>query len=129
MVAALTGNYRPEHVFGLRQNLEAFDYVQRQLAACDTVIDAHVQALAARATHTSTPLPTARRWQKPQGNEPRFELRTPLHRLTGVDLSQVDGIRPYTALRLAASTIAQVLVLRPELLTSSSVIVRPALPS
>jgi hypothetical protein len=35
IVAALTGNYRAEHVFVLRQNLEVFDYVQPQLAACD----------------------------------------------------------------------------------------------
>lgn len=100
IVAALTGNYRPEHVFGLRQNLEAFDYVQQQLAACDTVIEAHLHTLAALTPPTSTPLPTARPRQKPQGNEPRFELRTPLHQLTGVDLSQVDGIGPYTTLRL-----------------------------
>ena len=29
-------------------------------------------------------------------------MRTPLHQLTGVDLSQIDGIGPYTALRLVA---------------------------
>jgi transposase len=100
IVAALTGNYRPEHLFGLRQNLEAFDHVQQQLAACDRAIEAHLQTVAALATRTSKPLPAARPRQKPQGNEPRFELRTPLHQLTGVDLSQVDCIGPYTALRL-----------------------------
>ena len=47
-----------------------------------------------------SPLPAARRRQKPQHNEPRFDLRTPLHQLTGVDLSQIDGIGPYNALRL-----------------------------
>ena len=34
IVAALTGNYRPEHVFVLQQNLELFDALHRQLAAC-----------------------------------------------------------------------------------------------
>jgi transposase len=100
IVAALTGNYRPEHVFGLRQNLEAFDHVQQQIGACDTAIEAHLQTLAAHATHATTPLPPARPRQKPRDNEPRFELRTPLHQLTGVDLSQLDGIGPYNALRL-----------------------------
>lgn len=102
IVAALTGNYRPEHVFCLRQNLEAFDHIQQQLAACDTVIEAHLQMLAAHATRATTPLPAARRRQKPRDNEPRFELRAPLHQLTGVDLSQLDGIGPYNALRLLA---------------------------
>lgn len=31
-----------------------------------------------------------------------FDIRTPLYQLTGVDLSQIDGIGPYTALRLVA---------------------------
>ncbi len=57
-------------------------------------------ALAAHATPPTTPLPAARPRQKPRRNEPRFELRTPLHQLTGVDLSQLDGIGPYHALRL-----------------------------
>ena len=100
IVAALTGNYRPEHVFALRQNLEAFDYVQLQLAACDRAIDAHLQTLVALATHAATPVPAARPRQKPQGHEPRFDMRTPLHALAGVDLSQVECIGPYTALRL-----------------------------
>jgi transposase len=100
IVAALTGNYRPEHVFALRQNLEAFDHYQRQLAACDTAIEAYLQTLAAHAAPVTTPLPPPRPRQKPRNNEPRFELRTPLHQLTGVDLSQLDGIGPYNALRL-----------------------------
>src|SRR5207249_6686266 len=33
IVAALTGHYRPEHVFVLQQNLELFDACQTQLAA------------------------------------------------------------------------------------------------
>jgi transposase len=102
IIAALTGNYRSEHVFVLQQNLELFDVSQQQLAACDAAIDLHLGRLTAAATKPTTPLPAARRRQKPQANEPRFDLRTPLHRLTGADLSQIDAIGPYTALRLLA---------------------------
>jgi hypothetical protein len=35
IAAALTGHYRPEHLFVLRQNLEIFDAFQRQLESCD----------------------------------------------------------------------------------------------
>jgi len=102
IAAALTGNYRPEHVFVLQQNLELFDTYQQQLVACDAAIEAHLATLTARAAPPTTPLPAARPRQKPRDNEPRFDLRTPLHTLTGVDLSQIDGIGPYTALRLVA---------------------------
>ena len=47
IVAALTGYYRPEHVFVLRQNLELFDACQRQLAACDRAIEGQIQDLTA----------------------------------------------------------------------------------
>jgi len=41
--------------------------------------------------------------KKPRDNEPRFEIRAPLHQLTGgVDLTQIDGITSYTALKLLA---------------------------
>ena len=49
IIAALTGHYRPEHVFVLQQNLELFDMYHRQLAACDVAIEAHVATLAAQA--------------------------------------------------------------------------------
>lgn len=100
LLAALRGNYRAEHVFVLQQNLELFDIYQQQLAACDRTIEGHLAHLAVTASSAS-PLPAARRRpRKAKDNEPAFDLRTPLHQLTGVDLSQIDGIGPYNALRL-----------------------------
>ncbi|MGQ0735501.1 MAG: IS110 family transposase [Acidobacteriota bacterium] len=101
IVAALTGNYRAEQVFVLQQNLELFDMYQQQLASCDTAIEAHLAPLAATTAPPPSALPAARRRPNArEKNEPRFDLRTPLHQLTGVDLSQIDGIGPYNALRL-----------------------------
>jgi transposase len=99
-VAALTGNYRPEHLFVLRQNLELFDSYQRQLTACDAATDVHPRQLSASVASPPAPLPPARSTKKPRANEPQFDVRSPLHHLTGVDLSQIDGIGPYNALRL-----------------------------
>ena len=64
-------------------------------------IEAHIQSLTAPLGPPATPLPDRRVTRKPHDNEPRFEIRTPLHQLTGgVDLTQIDGIAPYTALKL-----------------------------
>jgi hypothetical protein len=101
IVAALTGNYRPEHLFVLQQNLALFDACQTQLAACDRAIEAHLHTLAVQVEAPTRPLPAPRVTKKPRDNEPRFEVRGPLHRLThGVDLSQIDGLTPYSALKL-----------------------------
>lgn len=101
--AALTGHYRPEHLFVLQQNLELFDTCQIQLAACDRAIEAQVQTLTATREAPATPLPAPRVHRRIADNDPHFEIRTPLHQLTGgVDLTQIDGIGPYTALKLIA---------------------------
>ena len=103
ITAALTGHYRPEHLFVLQQNLELFDTYQRQMAACDAAIEAHVLTLAVQAPAAASPLPAPRtRKTSYDKNEPRFDIRTPLHQLTGVDLTQLDAIGPYSALRLLA---------------------------
>ena len=103
IVEALTGCYAPEHLFVLQQNLELFDTCQAQIAACDRAIEAHVQTLTAERPTPPTSVPAARRSRSPIGNEPRFEIRQPLYQLTGgVDLTQIDGVAPYSALKLLA---------------------------
>jgi hypothetical protein len=100
---ALTGHYRPEHLFVLHHNLELFDACQTQLAACDRAIAAHIQVRTASLEAPTTRLPAPRVTRKRADNEPHFEIRTPLHQLTGgVDLTQIDGIAPYTALKIIA---------------------------
>jgi transposase len=104
IVAALTGHYRPEHLFVLQQNLELFDIYRQQLTACDAAIQAHLATLTAQAPPPARPLPAPRTKTPPKArdNAPRFDIRTPLHHLTGIDLTQIDTIGPYSALRLLA---------------------------
>ena len=103
IIAALTGNYRPEHLFVLQQNLALFDTCQIHLAACDRAIEDQIHILTATQPAPPTPLPAPRVHRRIIDNDPHFEIRTPLHHLTGgVDLTQIDGIGPYTALKLIA---------------------------
>jgi hypothetical protein len=64
------------------------------LAACDRAIEAHGQDLTATLEVPPTPLPARRVNRKRADNEPHFEIRTPLHQLTGgVDLTQIAALR------------------------------------
>jgi transposase len=99
---SLTGNYRAEHLFALRQNLELFDTIQRQIRDCDGEVETLLQRLARKQKKPKRALPQPRCKFKLCDNEPRFEIRDPLFRLSGIDLTQIDGIAPYTALRLIA---------------------------
>jgi hypothetical protein len=102
IVAALTGHDREEQVFAVQQHLALFDGCHVQLTACDAAIERQVQRLAAAVAPPATPLPPPRATPRTaRRQEPTFDIRGPLHQLTGgVDLSQIDGIGPYTALRL-----------------------------
>ena len=101
-VAALTGNYRPEHIFALKQNLALFEYDQGTLGECDTIIERHLGTLAQQTEPPASPLPPRRTKAQSRSKEPRFDTRGYLYRLTGADLSQIDGIGPYQALRLVS---------------------------
>jgi transposase len=103
IAAALTGNYRAEHLLALKQNFEASQFLLKQIAECDAVIEALLTSLAEQQPQPPAALPAARRPRQPKNREPRFDIRTPLHRLTGgTDLSQIDSIGPHAALQLIA---------------------------
>ena len=48
LVAALTGNYRAEHLFSLRQNFAAYEFHLGQIAECDAAVEALLQTLTAQ---------------------------------------------------------------------------------
>lgn len=98
--AALTGYFRAEHVFALRQAVELYDIHQTKIAECDAEIEAVLRAIATDCAAPDAPLPP--RWHAKGKNEPTFDVRAGLYRLLGADLSQIHGLGPYTVLRLVA---------------------------
>jgi transposase len=99
LTAALTGNYRDEHVFALKQAVELYEFYQGRIAECDREIEQALARLNQKKACPDTALPKARH-RKKQHNEPDFAVREALYAHTGVDLTQIHGFGPYTALRL-----------------------------
>lgn len=101
IAAALQGDYRPELVFVLQQELHLYEVFQAQIAACDGQIEHCLSQFADRVDVSTTPLPPAkRRGKKQPGNAPHFDLRTHLYRISGVDFTQIDGVGGLTVLTL-----------------------------
>jgi transposase len=98
--AALTGNYRPEHIFALRHALDLYDVHHAKIAECDVEIEAVLRTLNIDRVAPDAPLPAVRHAKS--RNEPTFEVRSALYTLLGADLSQIHGFGPYTVLRLVA---------------------------
>ncbi len=90
---ALVGDYRPEHLFTLRQSLASYRHYQRLIGECDAEVQALLGAFASAIDPAVHPLPPATTsHRKPQGNAPRFDLRAELYRILGLDLTQVPGL-------------------------------------
>ena len=99
---ALTGTYRAEHLFALEQALALYDTYQEKASACDTRIQAVLKELSIRRGHEAGPLPSPRQRIRRQPNGMDFDVRAALYALLGKDLTQINGLGPYLALRLIA---------------------------
>ena len=97
IAASLQGHWRAEHLFSLKQALDAFDFCGAQLAECDREIEAQLQALQATEAE-----PAKGKKRGRSRNAPRFDLRTRLYQMCGVDLTRIDGIDVTTALVVAS---------------------------
>ena len=94
---SLQGNWRAEHLFALKQALDAFDFCGTQLAECDAQIQAQLQAL-----HVREDAPAQGKKRGRARNAPKFDLRTQLFQMCGVDLTRIDGIDVTTALAVVS---------------------------
>jgi transposase len=99
---ALQGNYRAEHVFALKQAFDLYHFYRQQITECDRQIQQHMQTLDSKVDPTVHPLPPTRRQRRSskRRNEIQFDARRESYRVSGVDLTTIDGIDESTALLL-----------------------------
>jgi transposase len=90
---SLEGNWRPELVFVLRQEVEMYDTYQWRITECDQQLQKHLASFANTVLPQSPEAePSGKKKAKPTKNAPRFNLSSELQRITGVDLTRIDGI-------------------------------------
>jgi transposase len=95
---ALSGNWKAEHLFALKQALELYDFYTTQVSACDAQIQHHYYTMKPQwggsehdsKSAISQPSPRKRTAR----NATPFDVESQMIRLTGIDLTTVDGIGP-----------------------------------
>jgi transposase len=92
---ALTGDYRSEHLFVLKQELTLYEVYQIQIAALDAEIEKCLASFEPK-TLEQPPITTKKRRKKPTANHPSFDLHKYLYRLAGVDFTLIDGLDALT---------------------------------
>jgi transposase len=89
----LSGHWREDHLFSLRQSLKMYDAIQQRIAEYDREI---LRTLAAmqREEHWEQVPPKIKNPQKAKAIKKRGEepMREALYRMSGVDLTSIDAI-------------------------------------
>jgi hypothetical protein len=82
---SLRGNFRPEHLFSLKQAVDLYEFYQGQIAECDRqILDQLASFDAADGS----------------GKAPPDSLEEALVRISGVDLTRIDGIDTNSTLKI-----------------------------
>ncbi len=97
---ALQGIWRPEHLFALKQALELYPYLHRQIDECDRQIAEELDRLPDRSG--GEPIASKPRRRGRKSNDVRFDATTKLTRALGVDVTAIEGIDAATALVILA---------------------------
>src|SRR5262250_3764053 len=95
---SLEGNWQEDLLFVLKQEHEGYEFCRKQMAECDRQLQQYLQQREDRSH--GAPLPEENRKgrrKKKRANRPQFDLREGLFRMTGTDLTRIDGIDVMTA--------------------------------
>jgi transposase len=86
---SLHGNYRPEHLFSLKQAVDLYGFYQGQIAECDQAILTQLATFDVASDFDTN-------------NKPPTTIEEALQRMSGVDLTKIDGIDSNSALKIIA---------------------------
>jgi transposase len=97
---ALYGNWRAEHLFVLQQAVTLYDFYREQLRVCDDQMQKYLGTFPDQSLGRPRPRRHGRARRERRRNDPAFDVAGALFRMSGVDLTVLEGIDPNTALVL-----------------------------
>lgn len=98
----LEGNWQEDLLFVLQQEQDGYEFCQKQMAQCDQRLEKYLQQREDRSAGANLPEEKrkGRLRKKKKGNTPQFDLRAGLFRMTGTDLTRIDGVDVMTAITI-----------------------------
>jgi transposase len=100
IAASLQGTWQAEQLAIVKRQLADWDHVQSQIAACDRDLQKLLNVLPPAPVAPPPGAGPRNKRRKKNGkssrNEPRFDLEAELKRITGVDLTRIDGVKAIT---------------------------------
>ena len=108
IVKSLEGNWRPEHLFTLKESYGMYQVYRQRIAACDKEIENQLKRYEARRNEgvieSSQPKNTevGPVKKKKDKNHPLFNVRGYLERIQGVDVLAIYGLSEISGLQILA---------------------------
>ncbi len=100
---SLKGHYRAEHLFALQQSVELYDVYDEKISACDRALASQLKQFDSKADDSDN-MPDKPVKKRKSSSSTDFDVRSELYRVTGVDLTAIDGIDENTALKILSET-------------------------
>jgi len=100
---ALTGDWRDEYVFELKQCYESYQFFHQKISECDVEIEKLLQKQIEFKQQQNPPLPEfkAKKEKKVNKNDPKIDLAKMSYELSGgIDFSAIDGVGRNTLLTI-----------------------------
>lgn len=98
---SLTGHYRNEHIFALKQALELYDVYRNKMTECDHKIEEQLSTFEEQIVgEKSETRNKPRKSRSNCKNALSFDVKSHLIRITGVDLTAIPGIEASSALKI-----------------------------
>ena len=105
---SLEGNWQEELLFVLQQEVAMWDTYQARIAECDRALRTHLKSFQDKTSSeppAGEPPPCQKakkarplkRRKRTDGHMPQFDLGAELHRISGVDLTRIDGVNVMVA--------------------------------
>jgi len=104
IVKALTGNYRAEHLFTLKQAVTLYDLYTTQIQDCDTELERLWQAQRPVRDQDLPALDASDKRNTHSKNAPTYDARTLLYEVVGVDLVAISGLNVSTVQTILSDT-------------------------
>lgn len=106
IINALTGDWRPEHLFELSQNYEFFEFTWQKIRETDNQLEAILAGWESKNGNQAHKEKYAQKGKKPQRkNDPKFDVKAIAYQMTnGVDLSQIEGVNVNTIMTMMTET-------------------------
>jgi transposase len=102
LAKSLDGIFKPQFQVVLKNHLIAYDFYKMQMLTYEHLIEAVLKKMLPADNTEQQPAVIKKKTQKARKNQYHFNLKDYLHKIVGVDLTEIDGLDEISVLTIIA---------------------------